>query len=140
MIRLASARWGQFVSSEVGFVTTKSHNNRKRWADWTSLPIVEHLENLPLSSLHVETLATMLGVVENHDAGGDDNLVTRLHGRPFKSGDSLTESQIKALIPGLTQRLRAVFNDAAIEIAAPCHEGFPRSHPLADACFYCVVQ
>ena len=140
MSMLTSTGQGQFVRSEVGFVTTKSHNNRKRWADWTSLPIVEHLENLPLSSLHVETLATMLGVVENHDAGGDDNLVTRLHGRPFKSGDCLTESQIKALIPGLTQRLRAVFNDAAIEIAAPGHEGFPRSHPLADACFYCVVQ
>ena len=140
MIRLGSTGRGQFVRSEVGFVTAKGHNNWKCWADGTSLPIVEHLENLPLSSLHVETLATMLGVVENHDAGGDDNLVTRLHGRPFKSGDCLTESQIKALIPGLTQRLRAVYNDAANEIAAPGHEGFPRSHPLADACFYCVVQ
>jgi len=53
----------------------------------------------------------MLRVVENHDAGGDDNLVTRLHGRPFKSGDCLTESQIKSLVFRLTQRLRAIFND-----------------------------
>ena len=113
MIRLASAGRGQFVRSEVSFVTAKSHNNRKSWADWTSLPIVEHLENLPLSSLHVETLATMLGVVENHDAGGDDNLVTRLHGRPFKSGDCLTESQIEALAFRLTQRLRTVLNDGS---------------------------
>jgi hypothetical protein len=55
----------------------------------------------------------MLGVVENHDAGGDDNLVTRLHGRPFKSGDCLTESQIEALAFRLTQRLRTVLNDGS---------------------------
>jgi hypothetical protein len=78
------------------FVTAKSHNNWKCWADRTSLPIVEHLENLSLTSFHIETFSTMLGVVENHNAGGDDNLVTRLHGRAFKSGDCLTESQIKA--------------------------------------------
>jgi len=113
MIRLASAGRGQFVRSEVSFVTAKSHNNRKSWADWTSLPIVENLESLSLSSFHIKTFSTMLGVVENHDAGGDDNLVTRLHGRPFKSGDCLTESQIKALVFRLTQRLRAVFNDGS---------------------------
>ena len=113
MIRLASARWGQFVSSEVSFVTAKSHNNRKSWADWTTLPIVENLENLSLSSFHIKTFSTMLGVVENHDAGGDDNLVTRLHGRPFKSGDCLTESQIEALAIRLTQRLRTVLNDGS---------------------------
>ena len=55
----------------------------------------------------------MLGVVENHNAGGDDNLVTRLHGHRFKSGDCLTGSQNKALILGLTERLRTVLNDGA---------------------------
>ena len=113
MIRLALTRRGQLVSSEVGLVTAKSHNDRKRWADWTSLPIVEHLENLSLTSFHIETFSTMLGVVENNNTGGDDNLVTRLHGRPFKSGDCLTESQIKDLVFRLTQRLRAVFNDGS---------------------------
>ena len=113
MIRLGSTGRGQFVRSEVGFVTAKGHNNWKCWADRTSLPIVEHLENLSLTSFHIETLATMLGVVENHDAGGDDNLVTRLHGRPFKSGDCLTESQIEALAFRLTQRLRTVLNDGS---------------------------
>jgi hypothetical protein len=79
----------------VGLVTAKSHNDRKRWADWTSLPIVEHLENLSLTSFHIETFSTMLGVVENNNTGGNDNLVTRLHTCPFKKGDYLTESQAK---------------------------------------------
>ena len=57
----------------------------------------KHLENLSLTSFHIETFSTMLGVVENNNTGGDDNLVTRLHGRPFKSGDCLTESQAKTL-------------------------------------------
>ena len=39
----------------------------------------------------------MGGEVDNNISGGDDNLVTRLDGRPFKSGDCLTESQAKTL-------------------------------------------
>lgn len=65
----------------MGPKAAEGHDQGQGWADRPALEVVQNLQHFSLLALKIEGLATVLGVMEHHNALANPDLISRLHER-----------------------------------------------------------
>lgn len=125
---MRSAQWRQFVAAQMHAKLAEAHHHGVGGADRASLPVVEHADDLALLAIEIEALAPVLGVVKDHHAAADLDLVPWLHDRRH-----LLRGKFVMAGSAAAGRFGARFDHLAAKRFAGALEGAPFILALADA-------